>query len=120
METTTALSLTAPCGAAWMAAFMAVPPRSEATLWDLGGAGTVFRFSPVAPRITSAAAVRGTSTFTWNAMPGGDQAQYKDALNQSTWNNLGLPVQGTNGLAGQSAAIGATNKARFYRVYFQF
>ena len=48
------------------------------------------------------------------------QAQYKDTLNQPSWINFGNLVAGTNGLAGQSDIITATNKARFYRALLQF
>jgi uncharacterized repeat protein (TIGR03803 family) len=86
-----------------------------------GGAGTLFRLRPLAPTIVSTAVATNTFSFAWNAMPGENyQAQYKDSINQPAWVNFGGLVQGTNGLARQSDAIGATNKARFYRVYFKF
>ena len=85
------------------------------------GDGVVFRLGVVRPTIASAAVRSQTFSFTWNAMPGAPyQAQYKNALNQPQWLNLGGPVTGTNGLAGQSDSIAATNKARFYRVSLPF
>jgi len=85
------------------------------------GDGVVFRLGVVPPAITSPV-VRGPAfSFTWNAMPGAPyQAQYKDNLSQPQWINLGSAVTGANGVAGQSDIIGATNKARFYRVSLQF
>jgi uncharacterized repeat protein (TIGR03803 family) len=85
------------------------------------GDGAVFRLGVIPPTIASAAVSGQTFSFTWNAMPGAPyQAQYKDALNTAQWLNLGGAITGTNGLAGQSDAIAATNRARFYRVSLQF
>jgi uncharacterized repeat protein (TIGR03803 family) len=85
------------------------------------GDGTVFRLGVVAPTIAPAAVSSHTFSFTWNAMPGAPyQAQYKDALNQPQWLDLGGTVIGTNGVAGQSDSITATNKARYYRVSLPF
>jgi uncharacterized repeat protein (TIGR03803 family) len=85
------------------------------------GDGTVFRLGVAPPTVQSAAVKNGTFSFTWNAMPGElYQAQYKDTLDQPDWNNFGGLVAGTNGVAGQSDIITATNKARFYRVSLQF
>jgi uncharacterized repeat protein (TIGR03803 family) len=85
------------------------------------GDGAVFRLGVAPPVILSATASNQTFTFTWNAMPNVPyQAQYKNDLSQATWVNLGGPVASSNGVAGQSDTIGATNKARFYRVSLQF
>ena len=85
------------------------------------GDGVVFRLGVIPPAITSPIVSGHTFSFTWNAMPGAPyQAQYKDKLSQPQWVNLGAAVIGTNGVAGQSDLIGATNKARFYRVSLQF
>jgi uncharacterized repeat protein (TIGR03803 family) len=85
------------------------------------GDGTVFRVGAEPPTIQSAVVNDNIFSFTWNAFPEVSyQAQYKDNLNQSQWIDLGGPVVGTNGVAGQSDTITATNKARFYRVSFQF
>jgi len=87
----------------------------------LFGDGVVFRLGVVPPTISSPVVNGRTFSFTWNAMPGAPyQAQYKDNLNQPQWMSLGGPVTGTNGVAGQTDSIGATNKARFYRVLLQF
>jgi uncharacterized repeat protein (TIGR03803 family) len=85
------------------------------------GDGTVFRLGVVPPTIKSAVAQGGTFSFTWNAMPGElYQAQYKDSLTEPAWIDFGGLVEGTNGIAGQSDIITATNKARYYRVSLQF
>jgi uncharacterized repeat protein (TIGR03803 family) len=85
------------------------------------GDGTVFRLGAQPPAILSAAVHSGIFSFTWNAMPGElYQAQYKDSLSQASWVDFGGLVAGTNGVAGQSDTITATNKARFYRVMLPF
>jgi uncharacterized repeat protein (TIGR03803 family) len=85
------------------------------------GDGTVFRLGAVPPIIQSAFVRSNVFFLTWNAMPGAPYlAQYKDKLNQPQWIDFGGLVFGTNGVAGQSDPIGATNQARFYRVSLQF
>jgi len=85
------------------------------------GDGTVFRLGVVQPTIISVDIIGGTIFFTWNALDGVPyQAQYTDTLSEPNWTDFGGTVFGTNGIAGQSQAIGPTNKARFYRVSLQF
>ena len=85
------------------------------------GDGTVFRLDAQPPTILSAAVHSGIFSFTWNAMPGElYQAQYKDSLSQPSWIDFGGLVAGTNGVAGQTDTVTATNKARFYRVMLPF
>jgi uncharacterized repeat protein (TIGR03803 family) len=85
------------------------------------GNGTVFRVGATPPTIISATVKNHVFSFTWNTFPGVPyQAQYKDSLSQAKWIDFGGTVFGTNGIGGQSDPIGATNKARFYRVELVF
>lgn len=86
-----------------------------------GGDGTVFRMGVARPLIQSARVTSETFSFTWNAFVNEPyQAQYKDNLTQPNWVDLGAPVIGANGVAGQSDIVGTTNRQRFYRVLFGF
>src|ERR1043166_29132 len=85
-----------------------------------GGAfnlGTIFRLSFVAaPVIQAMPQTGGALALTWNATAGQTyQVQYKTALNQTNWNNLGSPMSASNGTATVSDAIGP-DPQRFYRV----
>jgi uncharacterized repeat protein (TIGR03803 family) len=86
-----------------------------------GGDGTIFRLALTRPVIQPARKSGTTFSFTWNAFLNEPyQTQYKDNLGQVNWVNLGAPVVGTNGIGGESDAIGSTNVHRFYRVQFDF
>jgi uncharacterized repeat protein (TIGR03803 family) len=90
---------------------------------SLGGesdSGTAFKVvlpTVAAPRFTSIVSGPALTTVTWSTVPGQMyQLQVAADLTQNAWANLGIPTNGTNGLA--SFADGSTgNVQRYYRVY---
>jgi uncharacterized repeat protein (TIGR03803 family) len=78
--------------------------------------GTVFSF-PITPTFQHFARTNNSVTFTWSTVPGKSyQVQSTPGLNQTNWNNLGLPILATNTTATASDTVSGGNSNRFYRV----
>lgn len=72
-------------------------------------------FSPLQPWIESVTPSNGTNTLLWTAYAGRNyQVQFKAALSDTNWADLGAPVSATDSTATQTDATGAPQ--RFYRV----
>jgi len=69
----------------------------------------------VPPQIQNVSRVSGAFYFNWSALAGlSYQVQYKTALRQSTWANLGGAIKATNSLA--SGSDSSSDQSRFYRI----
>ena len=68
------------------------------------------------PRISSITAAPGTTTLTWQTLPGKSyRVEYKDDLNDSAWTRLGSDLLAPD----DSLSVtnnGATSSRRFYRI----
>jgi hypothetical protein len=76
----------------------------------------VFTLSPPPPVFQTAASANGQISFTWSGVAGRTyQVQYTTNLAQGTWQDLGSPIPGINGILTTSDPIGSSGQ-RFYRV----
>jgi subtilisin-like proprotein convertase family protein len=68
------------------------------------------------PTLTSTTYSNSVARFNWNSLPGPHyQVQYRTNLLTGAWQNLGVPIPGTNTTMGVTDLI-SNDPARFYRV----